>query len=128
MVNLLLRVSVLFGLAGMAMGIAMGIKQDFSLVPAHAHMNLLGFVTLFLSGLYYRSVPAAAASKLAKVQTVLAVSGAVIFPVGIASVLLGDHEKYLPIVVGGSLTVLAAMALLAFIIFRTDNAVSASAG
>jgi hypothetical protein len=126
MVNLLLRVSVLFGLAGMAMGIAMGIKQDFSLVPAHAHMNLLGFVTLFLSGLYYRSVPAAAACKLAKVQTALAVTGAVIFPVGIASVLLGDHEKYLPIVVGGSLIVLAAMALLAVIVFRTNNATSAT--
>ena len=125
MVNLLLRVSVLFGLCGMAMGIAMGIKQDFSLAPAHAHVNLLGFVTLFLSGLYYRVVPAAAASMIARVQAVLAVAGAVIFPVGIASVLLGDHEKFLPIVVGGALIVLAAMALLVLIVFRTNNATSA---
>jgi hypothetical protein len=126
MVNLLLRVSVLFGLCGMAMGIAMGIKQDFSLAPAHAHINLLGFVTLFLSGLYYRSVPAAAASRIAKVQAALAVIGALIFPVGIASVLLGDHEKFLPIVVSGALIVLAAMALLTFIVFRTNNATAAS--
>jgi hypothetical protein len=126
MVNLLLRVSVLFGLCGMAMGIAMGIRQDFSLAPAHAHLNLLGFVTLFLSGLYYRVVPAAAASMIAKMQAGLAVAGAVIFPAGIASVLLGNHEKFLPIVVGGALTVLASMALLVFIVFRADNAASAS--
>lgn len=122
MVNLLLRVSVLFGLCGMAMGIAMGIKQDFSLVPAHAHMNLLGFVTLFLSGLYYRVVPAAAASMAAKVQAGLAVAGAVVFPVGIGGVLLGGHEKFFPLVVGGALIVLAAMALFVFIVFRTSNA------
>ena len=68
MVNSLLRVSVVLGLAGMAMGIVMGIKQDFLLVPAHTHLNLLGFVTLFLSGLYYRVVPEAGASTIAKVQ------------------------------------------------------------
>ena len=126
MVNLLLRVSVLFGLCGMAMGIVMGIKQDFSLAPAHAHINLLGFVGLFISGLYYRAVPAAAATSIARVQVALAVAGAVIFPIGIASVLLGDHEKFLPVVVGGALMVLASTVLLVFLVFRTDNATSAS--
>jgi hypothetical protein len=62
----------------------MGIKQDFALAPAHAHLNLLGFVALFLAALYYRAVPEAAASLLAKVQGVLAMVGAVVFPVGIA--------------------------------------------
>ena len=33
-------------LQGMAFGIFMGIKQDFMLAPAHAHLNLLGFVTM----------------------------------------------------------------------------------
>src|SRR5262250_2759004 len=90
MVSWLFRVSVLLGLFGMALGIVMGIRQDFALAPAHAHLNLLGFVALFLAGLYYRVVPEAAASILAKVHAVAAIVGALLFPVGIASVLLGD--------------------------------------
>ena len=53
---------------GMVLDIAMGISEDFALQPAHAHLNLLGGVLLFLFGLYHRLVPAAGASQLAKVQ------------------------------------------------------------
>jgi hypothetical protein len=41
-------------LIGMGLGIAMGISQDFSLTPVHAHLNLLGWVSMLLYGLYYR--------------------------------------------------------------------------
>ena len=44
---------------GMLAGIAMGIEQNFTLAPAHAHLNLVGGVLLFLFGLYYRLIPAA---------------------------------------------------------------------
>jgi hypothetical protein len=87
MVNVLFRVSVTLGLIGMALGIAMGIRQEFSLAPAHAHLNLLGFVALFLAALYYRVVPQAAATMLAKVHAVTAIVGAIVFPIGIAGVL-----------------------------------------
>ena len=88
MIKSLFRVSVSLALVGIVLGIVMGIKQDFTLMPAHAHLNLLGFVTMFLSALYYRSVPEAAASRLAAVQAIVSVAGAVVFPIGIASVLL----------------------------------------
>ena len=68
MIKLLFRISVSLGLTGMGLGIFMGIRQDFMLVPAHAHLNLLGFVVLFLSALYYRVHPQAAASRLAPVS------------------------------------------------------------
>ena len=38
MPNLLVRLSVLFGILGMIMGIGMGITENFTLVPAHAHL------------------------------------------------------------------------------------------
>src|ERR1043166_2925184 len=109
MVTLLFRVSVALGLAGMGLGIAMGIRQDFALAPAHAHLNLLGFVALFLAALYYRAVPEAGTRLLAKIQSGLAMFGAVLFPVGIACVTLGDHQRFMPVVVAGSLGVFAAM-------------------
>lgn len=36
----------------MSLWIYMGIAQDHSLTPVHAHLNLLGWVTMFLTGLY----------------------------------------------------------------------------
>ena len=121
MVSAMFRLSVLLGLAGMALGITMGIRQDFALAPAHAHLNLLGFVALFLAALYYRVVPEAGRSRLAKAQGLLAMFGAVVFPVGIACVTLGDHQRFMPVVVGGSLIVFVAMALFVIVVFRTSG-------
>jgi hypothetical protein len=66
------------------------------------HLNLLGFVTLFLSALYYRVVPEAAVSRLARYQAIVSVAGAVAFPIGIACVLLGGHDRFEPVVVAGA--------------------------
>ncbi|MEA2913330.1 MAG: hypothetical protein QOJ15_5411 [Bradyrhizobium sp.] len=107
-------------LVGMLAGIAMGIEQNFMLAPAHAHLNLIGGVLLFLFGLYYRLVPAAGTSTLAKVQGWLHMTGAIVFPIGVAVVLLkGPSFEAAPI--AGSLIVVAAMALFAVIVFRTSR-------
>jgi hypothetical protein len=119
MTKSLFRISVSIGLLGMAFGIFMGIKQDFALAPAHAHLNLLGFVTMFLSALYYSVFPIAAASRLAQIQAAVSVVGAILFPVGIASVLLGGHDRFEWLVVAGALTVLVGMLLFAVIVYRT---------
>jgi hypothetical protein len=66
--SLMMCVSVVVLLLGMLAGIAMGITQNFMLAPAHAHLNLVGGVLLFLFGLYYRLVPAAGTTALAKLQ------------------------------------------------------------
>jgi hypothetical protein len=113
----LLRVSVLLIIVGMCMGIGMAMAQDFRLMPVHAHLNLVGFVSLFLAGLYYQAVPQAAASPLATWHAWLAVIGAVVFPIGIAVVLLGGPQ-YEVFAIVGSLIVLTAMLLFAFIVFR----------
>jgi hypothetical protein len=119
--SLMMCVSVVVLLVGMLAGIVMGIQQDFMLAPAHAHFNLVGGVLLFLFGLYYRVVPAAGTTVLAKVQGWLHMSGAILFPAGVAIVLVkGTSFIAAPIV--GSLIVTAAMALFAVIVFRTSRA------
>ena len=120
MTNWLFRISVCLGLAGISLGIFMGIRQDFTLVPVHAHLNLTGFVTLFLAALYYRVVPDAAQHPLARYHAVISVAGALLFPLGIACVLLGGHDRFEPIVVTGALIVLLGMILFAAIVFRTS--------
>ncbi|HLZ03691.1 MAG TPA: hypothetical protein VKR55_16280 [Bradyrhizobium sp.] len=116
--SLMMCVSVVVLLCGMLLGIVMGISEDFVLQPAHAHLNLLGGVMLFLFGLYYRVVPAAGGSRLAKFQGWLHIAGGLLLPAGVAVVVThGNAFVAIPIV--GSLITLAAMALFAVIVFRT---------
>ncbi|KJC35459.1 hypothetical protein UP09_29810 [Bradyrhizobium sp. LTSP885] len=118
--SLMMCVSVVVLLFGMLAGIAMGIEQNFTLAPAHAHLNLVGGVLLFLFGLYYRLVPAAGAMLLAKIQGWLHIVGGILFPVGVATVLLkGPSLEAAPI--AGSLIVVVAMALFTIIVFRTSR-------
>jgi len=57
-------VAPVYVLVGMGFGIFMGITQDFSLAPAHAHLNLLGWVTMALYGTFY-ALAREASTKLA---------------------------------------------------------------
>ena len=115
--TLMLRVATVLLLCGMVFGIVMGMRNDFTLAPAHAHLNLVGFVLMFLVGLYYRIIPAAEKSPLAKVQAGLHITGAIVFPIGIA---LADSGGTVAIAIIGSLIVLAATALFAWIVFQTS--------
>lgn len=45
--------AAIFGLGGMILGSIMGITDDYSLTPAHAHLNLLGWATLAIMGSYH---------------------------------------------------------------------------
>jgi hypothetical protein len=74
-------------LVGEGLGIYMGISQDFLLVPAHVHLNLLGWVTLALFGLAHRAYPALAGSRIALFQCVLAIVMNIAMPTGLAVML-----------------------------------------
>jgi hypothetical protein len=118
--SLMMRVSVVILLLGMLGGIDMGIRQDFILAPAHAHFNLVGGVLLFLFGLYYRLVPAAGGLGLAKIQGWLHIVGSIVFPAGVAMVVL-KGPSFIAVPIVGSLIVVAAIALFAVIVFRTSR-------
>jgi hypothetical protein len=117
----MMRAGVIFLVVGMIWGIEMGIRQDFSMAPAHAHFNLVGGVLLFVFGLYYRMVPLARDSALAKWQSWLHIVGAVVFPVGVA-VVIKKGESFIALPIIGSLIVVVAVALFALIVFRTSRA------
>lgn len=62
------RLAVLYLLAGVTLGIVMAASHDHSMMPVHAHLNLLGWVSLALFGTFYRLWPAAAETKLARIH------------------------------------------------------------
>ena len=70
--------AVLFVIAGMVWGLVMAISQDHSAMPAHAHLNLLGWVSLFLFGIFYHLHPTIARSRAALAQDSIWIAATVI--------------------------------------------------
>jgi cbb3-type cytochrome oxidase subunit 1 len=68
MSNWFLRLAVLYLIAGVGLGLYMAASKNHSMFPVHAHLNLLGWVSLTLFGLFYRVVPSAATTTLAKLH------------------------------------------------------------
>jgi cbb3-type cytochrome oxidase subunit 1 len=114
------RAAVLMVVAGMIWGIAMGITQDHSTLPAHAHLNLLGWVSLFLFGIYYHLHPAIDRSRLASVQVWVWIVGTIILTIGVALVHSG-HTIGDPIAAVSSLLVLADMLLFGWLVIRRES-------
>lgn len=108
----------LYALAGMSFGIHMASSGDFSLAPAHAHLNLLGWVSIALYGTFYTIVPAASAAMLAKIQVALAEIGVIILTPGIALALLGKGEA---VAATGSIIVLLSMLLFLVVVVRATG-------
>lgn len=77
--------------AGVSLGIFMGITHDFQLAPVHAHLNLLGWASLALFGIVYRLYPEMAAGRMAAAHFLLAAPAAVLFPIGIALAVLSER-------------------------------------
>ncbi len=119
--SLSFRLAVLFVIAGMAMGIGMAATQNHAIMPAHAHLNLLGWVSLFLFGVYYERRPALDDSRLALVQVGLWSVGTVVLTVAVAAIHLG-YTAAEPLAGIASFLVLGAMLLFAFFVFRPSFA------
>jgi len=57
-----LKIAVVYVLIGMLLGLYMGATEQMQYIPVHAHLNLLGWVTLALAGIVYQIFPRMAAS------------------------------------------------------------------
>lgn len=118
--SLSFRIAVLFAMAGICMGIAMAILQDHSVMPAHAHLNLLGWVSLFLFGIFYRLDPVLDVSRLATAHVIVWSLGTAVLTTAVAAIHMG-HTAAEPVAAVASLLLLGAMALFAFLVFRSTQ-------
>jgi hypothetical protein len=83
------RIAVFYLLAGITLGIVMAASHDHSMFPVHAHLNLLGWVTMSLFALFYRAWPQAAQSRLAKAHFWLYVPAHLVQMVALAALYRG---------------------------------------
>jgi len=65
--------ALLYGLAGIGLGLHMASTEVHLQTPTHAHVQLLGWVSFALFGFFYHQFPSAASGIMAKAHVVLAV-------------------------------------------------------
>lgn len=118
--NSFLRLGVLSAVVGMGLGVWMGTNQDFALRPVHAHINLLGFASMMLFGLFYRVVPTAAEGWLPKVHFVLWVLGFLIV-MPCLTLLLLERPVFLPLLPASEIMLVVSMLVFVVVVFRATG-------
>ncbi|ANU24128.1 hypothetical protein [Planococcus donghaensis] len=120
----LIQFSAVFGLFGTFLGSKMAGEMDYGLRPVHAHILLVGWLSVFAWGIFYR-VYTIRFKKLVAIHSVLAMVGALALTSGMWIYNLNPfnwNETFVTVffIVGGSLLLLAFLLFL-IITFLTEK-------
>jgi hypothetical protein len=107
--------AVLCVTGGMFWGLPMGASGDHSMAGAHVHLNLVGWATMALFGIYYRLTPQAAQGWLPKVHAVLAIGGVAVMVTGLYIVFSGGAPGA---AIAGGMMSFASMLIFLFTVIR----------
>lgn len=106
-------VGVLAVLVGMVWGMMMGATENMVTMPAHAHLNLLGWVTMGLYGTFYALEGPTLSPRLAWTNFIVSTISLVVMIPSLAMFLShGNDKTYLPGMQAGE-----GLALLGMLIF-----------
>jgi hypothetical protein len=107
-------VAPVYVLIGMGFGIFMGSTQDFTLAPAHAHLNLIGWVTMALYGTFY-ALAREASQKLAwTVFWLNNAAAAIMFPSLSVVLVQGESSPFLLPLIASEFLAFGGMLCFAF--------------
>ena len=104
-----LRLAAIYFVVGVSLGYAMSVTEVFVQAPVHAHINLLGWVSLAIFGLIYYVRPDAAKTRLAKVHFWLYNIGLPIMLAALSVFLGGQHAAGPVIGLGATLVVIGIL-------------------
>ena len=121
--TLAIRAAVLFAIAGIGMGIGMAMSQNHNLHAAHAHINLVGWVSLFLFSMYYKTHADVDAARLALAQVWAWIAGGALLSLGV-TLIYAVGPQYELFAAVGSLIVFGSLLLFAFIVFKPATVAS----
>ena len=113
-------VAITYFVVGICVGVFMGASGDHTLYAVHAHVNLLGWVSMSLTGLLYRAFPTAARSALAGWHFWIYQISVPIMLAAVAAIYTG-HREADPVAGVASVGVLVAVVLFWWNIVSSRN-------
>lgn len=123
---LLLRTAAIYALIGAFMGSHMAGAGDYVLRPIHAHILVVGWLSLFAFSVYYRLYQVPQSSKLAFFHVWLSIIGSIGLTIGM--LLYNVHPFGLPkvfdmvfFIVGGSILLISFILFVLMTFKYTEN-------
>lgn len=112
------KIAVVYFVIGIILGIVMGIIHDFALSPVHAHINLLGWVSMALFGAIYHFYPQAGETGLAKTHFWLHNLGVPFMQGALAYTVITESESLAIVTIVASIAIVLGGILFAVNLFR----------
>lgn len=109
--------------AGMVWGIIMGKSEDFTLMPAHAHLNLVGWATMGLMGTFYAL--SGRSGRLGWLNFGLSTTGVVVMIPSLAVYLSGNKPAEAGVIAGSVIAFLGMLTFLTVVLTTWRTAAAA---
>ena len=116
--------AITYFVIGIGFGVYMGASGNHGLFTVHAHINLLGWASMGLTGLLYRSFPAAAQTRLAAWHFWLYQLAVPVMLLAVAAIYSGAKDAD-PVAGVASVVVFVSVLLFWWAIFSARNAKAA---
>ncbi len=114
--NLFFKSAIVFLIIGIGIGIHMSISKTHDVIGAHAHINLLGWVTSAIFGGYYALNPVKAARSLAMIHYVVFTAGVAVMGASLYLLLKGNLAIE-PVVAASSIVTAVGVLIFAWTVF-----------
>ncbi len=109
-----LKIAVVYFAIAVLLGIWMGIAEKFDYTTVHAHLNLLGWVSLALFGLIYHHYPQAGETGLAKAHFWLHNIGLPVMQGGLFLAICTNNQSFIMATIAGSILIVIGVLLFAW--------------
>jgi len=113
----LIRISAIYALIGALMGSDIAGRKDYTMVPAHAHILVVGWLTLFAYGIFYYVFKNISMMKTAKLQAWTSLIGGGLMPIGMLAYYKAENTVTLLGFIVPACILLAAIFLFLVILF-----------
>ncbi|MDG4658022.1 cytochrome-c oxidase [Ectobacillus antri] len=102
-----IKISTIYLVVGVVLGMYMSITHSYILTPVHVHINLLGWAAMAVAGILYHLFPDAAASRLGKIHFWLHNIALPIMMLALSFVVKGKEAAGPFVAIGGTALTLA---------------------
>lgn len=116
--KLLIKISSLYFIAGVVLGMAMGMANSYQFLSTHAHVNLLGWSSMTLFGIVYHLFPDITKNALAKTHFWLHNIGLPLMLLGLISFALRNNAIGIPLMSIGGFMIIAGSIVFALNLFK----------
>ena len=124
--DLFFKAAISFLIVGIAMGLQMSISGQHNVIGAHAHTNLLGWVTMAIFGGYYALNPVKAEARLASVHFWSYLAGVAVMVPSLYLLYSGYPAFEVPLAIASVVAFLSVLVFAVVVFSATAHTTTAS--